>query len=83
MFNKAGEKVWNTEKRIVLVNMVEVKSASWELERKSFVDKLGQAAIGQGQWPNSIVSQRCLTVHAHSRNVPLQDTVRCQKSNGS
>jgi hypothetical protein len=47
---------WNLDKRIVHVNMVEIKGASWDSERDEFLQKLGKAAIGEGDWPYNIVS---------------------------
>lgn len=55
-FNAQGDRVWNKGKRVVHVNMVEVKSASWVLEREAFVRTLTSAAIGEGDWPFNIVS---------------------------
>ncbi|OCF36192.1 hypothetical protein I316_02065 [Kwoniella heveanensis BCC8398] len=46
--------VYNLDKRIVSVNMVEIKEASWALEHQSFVEALGKAAIGEGPWPYTI-----------------------------
>lgn len=36
--------------------MVEVKSATWELQHQAFLRDLNQAAIGEGKWPLEIVS---------------------------
>jgi len=55
-FDKNGQLAYNLDKRVVAVNMVEIKSASWELEERAFMDRLG-AAIDGGQWPFSIVSR--------------------------
>ncbi|KAL7418754.1 hypothetical protein Q5752_006437 [Cryptotrichosporon argae] len=45
---------WNLDKRVVSVNMVEVKTAAWEVEKREFVDRLNAAALGEGEWPYSI-----------------------------
>lgn len=55
-FDKSGERVWNTDKRIVHVNMVEIKSAAWSLQHQTFLQALGKAACGEGPWPYNIVS---------------------------
>lgn len=55
-FNEHGDRVWNKDKRIVHVVMVEVKLAAWVSERAEFLDKLGKAASGVGDWPYNIVS---------------------------
>jgi len=52
--------VWNQGKRIVHVNMVEVKAATWDIQQVAFREKLGQAACGEGDWPFNIVSSKCL-----------------------
>nr|XP_019014566.1 uncharacterized protein I206_00649 [Kwoniella pini CBS 10737]OCF53347.1 hypothetical protein I206_00649 [Kwoniella pini CBS 10737] len=46
--------VYNLDKRIVSVNMVEIKDASWAMEHQKFLDNLGKAALGEGPWPYSI-----------------------------
>ncbi|KAK6905298.1 hypothetical protein I204_05244 [Kwoniella mangroviensis CBS 8886] len=46
--------VYNLDKRIVSVNMVEVKEASWAMEHQDFLDRLGKAALGEGPWPYNI-----------------------------
>ena len=48
--------MWNQGKRIVHVNMVEVKAATWDIQQVAFREKLGQAACGEGDWPFNIVS---------------------------
>lgn len=55
-FAKGQGRVYNTDKLIVDVVMVEVKQASWEVEHREFLDKLGKAATGEGAWPYQIVS---------------------------
>lgn len=55
-FDSSGRRAYNTDKRIVHVNMVEVKSAAWAIEREAFLDTLGVAALGEGDWPYNIVS---------------------------
>ncbi|WVQ93754.1 hypothetical protein IAU59_000831 [Kwoniella sp. CBS 9459] len=54
-FQKGSPKpVYNLDKRIVSVNMVEIKEASWALEHQSFLEALGKAALGEGPWPYTI-----------------------------
>ena len=60
-FDKNGQLTHNIDKLVVSVNMVEVKSAAWEIDKKNFLDRLGKAACGEGDWPYNIVS--CLNVH--------------------
>ena len=55
-FDQAGQRTWNTDKRIVHVNMVEVKSATWDIQQIAFREKLGRAACGEAEWPYNIVS---------------------------
>ena len=52
----SGKRLWNSDKRVVDVNMVEVKDAAWALHHQSFVYALSRAAIGEGPWPYTIVS---------------------------
>lgn len=56
-FNKRGEREWNADKRVVTVNMVEMKAANWDVQREEFVLALEAAALGQGPWPYTIVRQ--------------------------
>ncbi|WWD22472.1 hypothetical protein CI109_106965 [Kwoniella shandongensis] len=46
--------VHNLDKRIVNVNMVEIKQASWTIQHETFLDALGKAACGEGPWPYTI-----------------------------
>lgn len=55
-FDKTGQRSWNLDKRIVTINMVEVKSATWDLQQVAFREKLGRAACGEAEWPFTIVS---------------------------
>jgi hypothetical protein len=55
-FDKSGKRTWNQGKRVVHVNMVEVKAATWDIQQVAFREKLGQAACGEGDWPFNIVS---------------------------
>jgi hypothetical protein len=50
------EPIYNLDKLIVTVNMVEMKSAQYTLEREAFLSKLGKAATRDGPWPYSIAS---------------------------
>ena len=78
-FDKTGQRIWNTTKRIVHVNMVEIKTASWDVDRREFSARLGRAAAGEGDWPFNIVSlPNLLKVKLTSRIVPLHDTVLYQ-----
>jgi hypothetical protein len=56
LFDDQGERVYNLDKRVVSVNMAEVKSAQYMLEREGFLEQLGRAATGEGDWPFNIVS---------------------------
>lgn len=47
-------------KRVVHVNMVEVKAATWDMRQDSFRDRLGRAACGETEWPFNIVSYALL-----------------------
>lgn len=59
-FGKGPGRIYNSDKLIVDVVMVEVKQASWDMEHRDFLDKLGKAALGEGPWPYQIVSKLCL-----------------------
>jgi hypothetical protein len=56
-FNKQGQRKWNADKLIVHVNMVEVKTAAWDVEQKAFREKLQMATDGKASWPFNIVSR--------------------------
>ena len=85
-FDRSGRRVWNMDKRVVHVNMVEVKTAAWSIQHASFVEALGKAAIGEGPWPYTIVrSQYTSSAHMlkgmYDRTARSHGTVRCPNSN--
>ncbi|KAK4688867.1 hypothetical protein P7C73_g1215, partial [Tremellales sp. Uapishka_1] len=51
LFNKQGERVYNADKRIVQVEMVEIKAADYDQRHQSFLEQLGRAACGDGPYP--------------------------------
>jgi hypothetical protein len=53
----ADKRVWNKDKLVVHVNMVEVKLATWTFERKQFLERLHMARERKAPWPTNIVSQ--------------------------
>lgn len=55
-FDKKGQAVYNLDKRIVHVNMVEIKTAAWAIQQEAFIVQLGRAAVGEADWPFNIVS---------------------------
>ena len=55
-FDERGKRVYNLEKMIVNVNMVEIKTAAWDLQHRDFIEDLRKAAVGEGAWPYNIVS---------------------------
>ncbi|WVW81880.1 hypothetical protein I302_103878 [Kwoniella bestiolae CBS 10118] len=67
--------VYNLDKRIVSVNMVEVKDASWAMEHQAFLDKLGKAALGDVSWPYNIN----VPLARHSPLPELQNLVKLFK----
>ncbi|WWC58202.1 uncharacterized protein I303_100738 [Kwoniella dejecticola CBS 10117] len=67
--------VYNLDKRIVSVNMVEVKDASWSMEHSAFLDSLGKAALGEGPWPYNMN----LPLARHSPLPELQSLVKLFK----
>lgn len=48
-----------SSKDMVTVHMVEMKDAQIVLQREAFLQELGDAAIGEGEWPRTIVSHGC------------------------
>lgn len=68
-FDKSGKRVWNEGRRVVHVNMVEVKAATWDIQQVAFRDKLGKAACGEGDWPFNIVSW-CCGYQGHETDFP-------------
>ncbi|WVR03518.1 hypothetical protein IAU60_000509 [Kwoniella sp. DSM 27419] len=72
-FQKGNSKpVYNLDKRIVGVNMVEIKDASWSLQHQAFLEALSAAAVGEGPWPYSIN----VPLARHSPLPELQNLVR-------
>ncbi|WRT63769.1 uncharacterized protein IL334_000694 [Kwoniella shivajii] len=69
--------VHNLDKRIVSVNMVEIKEASWSMEHQAYLDSLGKAAIGDGPWPYSIN----VPLARHSPLPELQNLVKTFRPN--
>ncbi|KAK8845518.1 hypothetical protein IAR55_006233 [Kwoniella newhampshirensis] len=67
--------VYNLDKRIVHVNMVEVKQASWAIQHEAFLESLGKAACGEGPWPYNID----VPLARHSTLPELQNIVRLFK----
>lgn len=59
-FNKQGQPVYNLDKRVVHVNMVEIKTAAWAIQQEAFLGQLARAATGEGDWPFNIVSTLAL-----------------------
>ncbi|ODN76108.1 hypothetical protein L202_06041 [Cryptococcus amylolentus CBS 6039] len=74
-FNEEGEAVHNLDKRIVHVNMVEVKMAEWDTRRGEFMRVLDRAAMGKGHWPYNID----IPIPRHSSLPELQALVKLFK----
>jgi hypothetical protein len=66
-FDKQGRRLWNADRRVIHVNMVEVKAAGWDLQHRDFVEKLGRAALGEGPWPFNIVSLQSIDLSTPAR----------------
>ncbi|WVF66125.1 hypothetical protein IAT40_000864 [Kwoniella sp. CBS 6097] len=78
-FKKGYSKpVYNLDKRIVNVNMVEIKEARWPLEHSTFLESLGRAAVGEGPWPYAIN----VPLARHSPLPELQNLVKLFKPKG-
>lgn len=54
--DESGKPVYNLDKMIVHVNMVEVKQVGWDSRRQGFMETLFKAARKGGPWPFNIVS---------------------------
>lgn len=54
--DESGKPVYNLNKMIVHVNMVEVKQVGWDSRRQGFMETLFKAAGKGGPWPLNIVS---------------------------
>ncbi|WWC85879.1 uncharacterized protein L201_000746 [Kwoniella dendrophila CBS 6074] len=75
-FEKGNRKpVYNLDKRIVSVSMVEAKEASWAMNHQAFLNNLGKAAIGEGPWPYDIN----VPLARHSPLPELQNLVKLFK----
>ncbi|ODO02074.1 hypothetical protein L198_02805 [Cryptococcus wingfieldii CBS 7118] len=74
-FNEEGAAVYNLDKRIVHVNMVEVKMAEWDTRRGEFMRVLDRAAMGKGHWPYNID----IPIPRHSSLPELQALVKLFK----
>ncbi|TYJ54920.1 hypothetical protein B9479_004428 [Cryptococcus floricola] len=74
-FNEEGEAVYNLDKRIVHVNMVEIKMAGWDTRRAEFMRVLDRAAMGKGHWPYNID----IPIPRHSSLPELQALVKLFK----
>ncbi|WVQ76249.1 hypothetical protein IAR50_005914 [Cryptococcus sp. DSM 104548] len=74
-FNEEGEAVYNLDKRIVHVNMVEVKMAEWDTRRRDFMRVLDRAAMEGEHWPYNID----IPIPRHSSLPELQALVKLFK----
>lgn len=78
-YDNETKRTLNRDKNIVNVHMVEVKSASWEMDKREYMNQLASAACGEGELPYLLVSsqQSGLFVMAYHSKFPSRDIVHC------
>ncbi|KAE8543178.1 hypothetical protein D1P53_000665 [Cryptococcus gattii VGV] len=73
--DESGKPVYNLDKMIVHVNMVEVKQVGWDSRRQGFMETLFKAARKGGPWPVNID----IPISRHSTLPELQSLVKLFK----
>lgn len=76
--DESGKPVYNLNKMIVHVNMVEVKQVGWDSRRQGFMETLFKAAGKGGPWPLNID----IPISRHSSLPELQSLVKLFKPLG-